>query len=94
MKDLERARPVDESCPARRRAEAQSDRSRSPWSLAAEEARLESARKIEQLPDGHARLARIIAPRRDRLGDALVETEQAILGGRQRRQPQKAFVPL
>ena len=55
------------------------------------ETRRETGGKIEQLPNRHARLARIVAPRRNRSRDPLVETEEAIFCGRERGEIPKGF---
>src|SRR5436190_18384735 len=47
------------------------------------EDRIEAARKIEQLPYGHARFAWIVAPGRDGGCNGLVQVQQAVLGRRE-----------
>ncbi len=55
--------------------------------------RIEPGRKIEQLPDRDARLARIGFPGVDCVGHVFVEAEQSIFSRRQRGEAPKRFRP-
>ncbi len=88
VKNLEPARPVNEGA-ARLRDDRQTDRERVAVArivVVQKKSRIEPARKIEQLPDRHARLARVVAPGRDCVGHAFVEAQQPFLRGGERRE--------
>ena len=77
MKNLERARPVNESATGLGH-ERQLDRSAiAIFCVVVVQIKCgcESGGKIEQLPNRYARFSWIIAPRRDRVRDRLVEIE-------------------
>lgn len=57
------------------------------------EDRLESARKIQELPNRDPGFARIVSPRGNDVGHLLVETEQAIFGRGKRSQSPECFRP-
>ena len=57
------------------------------------ETRRQTGGEIEQLPNRHLRLARVLAPRSDRICDALVEIEDAVFFGRERGEIPEGFRP-
>src|SRR5436853_4898721 len=93
MENLERARSVN-----KRRAwtshERRPDRDAVAISrivVVQREDRLESAGKIQQLPNRDPGFARIVSPRGNGVANVLVEAEQTILDRGERRQSPKRF---
>src|SRR3954469_24322836 len=95
MKNLERARPVDEAA-TRFSDEIRANREGIAIAgicVVQAKDRLQAAREGEQLPDGDARFAGIVSPCGDSVGYALIEVKHAIFGGGECRQTPKRFRP-
>ena len=95
MENLKRPRPIDEGFPrlGHHRQPQRDFVAIAVFVHLQAEARRQTGGEIEQLPNRHLRFARVLAPRSNRICNALIEIEDAVFCGRERGEIPESFRP-